>query len=61
MQGSTSTALTHVADIYPTFCAFAGIDPDDEKAEQEGLPPVDGVDLSPIINGSQPLESTKHS
>lgn len=36
---------------YATFCALARVDVTDEKAAAAGLPPVDGMNVWPLISG----------
>jgi len=51
-RGTTSEAFVAIEDWYTTFCALAGVDPADARAAAAGLPPVDGVDLSPVLLGT---------
>lgn len=37
---------------YATFSALAGVDPTDEKAAAAGLPPIDSLNLWPLISGA---------
>lgn len=42
----------HIADWYYTFAkGLAGVDPTDHEAAKAGLPPIDGVDLWPLVSG----------
>ena len=50
--GTVNTGLMHGCDWYATFCALAGVDPFDERAAKAGLPPVDGMDMWPMISGA---------
>eukprot|EP00445_Apocalathium_hangoei_P025904 CAMPEP_0203931566 /NCGR_PEP_ID=MMETSP0359-20131031/70134_1 /ASSEMBLY_ACC=CAM_ASM_000338 /TAXON_ID=268821 /ORGANISM="Scrippsiella Hangoei, Strain SHTV-5" /LENGTH=556 /DNA_ID=CAMNT_0050860925 /DNA_START=1 /DNA_END=1671 /DNA_ORIENTATION=- len=50
--GTVSNELVHIADWYATFAALAGIDAHDGLAARSGLPPVDGLDLWPVLSGS---------
>uniref|UniRef100_A0A7S2TR55 Sulfatase N-terminal domain-containing protein n=1 Tax=Lotharella oceanica TaxID=641309 RepID=A0A7S2TR55_9EUKA len=43
--------MISVADWYTTFCGLAGVDPTDERAAAAGLPPVDGLDMWPLLSG----------
>ena len=52
MRGARSTAFAAMEDWYVTFCALAGVDPADTKAAAAGLPPVDGLDLWPVLSGA---------
>ena len=38
---------------YTTFCSIAEIDPTDSNAPKYGLPKVDGVNLWPMLNGTE--------
>ena len=46
----------HVADFYATYCGLAGGSPAfcaaDERAAASGLPPVDSLDLWPLLSGA---------
>lgn len=50
-RGSKLKDLVHMSDWYTTFCAIAGVDHADSRAQQAGLPPVDGIDQSRLILG----------
>lgn len=52
MRGARSTAFAAMEDWYPTFCALAGVDPSDARAAAASLPPVDGLDLWPVLSGA---------
>ncbi len=41
----------HIADWYSTFCALAGVDPTDESAAKAKLPPIDSLNMWPLISG----------
>lgn len=49
--GTVIEGFSGVEDYYSTFCALAGVDPFDKQAEAAGLPPVDSVDIWPLITG----------
>jgi hypothetical protein len=51
-RGSKVEGLMSVADIYSSFCALAGVDPTDELGNAKGLPPIDGLDVSPMLLGT---------
>lgn len=51
MRGTVSTEYVHISDWYGTFARLAGVDPFDQKASDNGLPPVDSIDLWPHISG----------
>mmetsp|Transcript_14657 Transcript_14657/g.16265 ORF Transcript_14657/g.16265 Transcript_14657/m.16265 type:complete len:533 (+) Transcript_14657:62-1660(+) len=38
-------------DWYATFCAIAGVDPTDEKAAKAKLPPIDSLNMWPLLSG----------
>lgn len=52
LRGTTYEGFMHLEDWYTTLCALAGVDPTDRRAAAAGLPPVDGLDMSPIILGT---------
>jgi arylsulfatase I/J len=39
-------------DWYATFASLAGVDPTDKKAAKAGLPPIDSVNLWPLLSGN---------
>lgn len=43
--------IDKIADWYSTFCHLAGIDPTDKRAEKAGLPPIDSLNMWPMISG----------
>lgn len=49
--GTKLDGFTHVCDYYVTWCALAGIDAEDERAELAKLPRVDGMNLWPYLSG----------
>ena len=51
-RGTKEEGLTAVWDWYATFCGLAGVDPHDERAEKAGLPPIDSLDLWPLLSGA---------
>ncbi len=51
-RGSTITDLTAMEDLYTTYCGLAGVSAQDAKAKAAGLPPVDGLDLWPLLSGA---------
>jgi len=51
MRGKKTEAYIHGADWYATFCALAGVDPKDERAEKATLPPIDSMNMWPLISG----------
>ena len=56
MRGKTTDGYVHLADWYSTFSALAGVDPTDERAAKAKLPPIDSLNMWPLISGQ-----TKHS
>ena len=51
MRGKKTEGYIHLADWYGTFCGLAGVDPTDQKAAVAKLPPVDSIDMWPLISG----------
>ena len=51
MRGQKTEGYIHLADWYGTFCGLAGVDPTDKKAAAAKLPPVDSLDMWPLISG----------
>ena len=51
MRGKKTDGYIHIADWYSTFCALAGVDPTDEKAAKAKLPPIDSLNMWPLISG----------
>ena len=51
MRGKKTEAYIHIADWFSTFCALAGVDPTDEAAAKAKLPPVDSLNMWPLISG----------
>jgi len=51
-RGTKLRHAIHIADWYATFCALAGVEPTDHAAAAAGLPPIDSVDLWPLLSGS---------
>jgi len=52
MRGTISGAFIAIEDWYVTFCSLAGVDPTDERAAAAGLPPVDGLNVWPVLSGA---------
>ena len=50
-NGQKTEGYIHLADWYGTFCGIAGVDPTDKKAAAANLPPVDSLDMWPLISG----------
>ena len=51
MRGQKTEGYIHLADWYATFCSLAGVDPIDEEAAKAKLPPIDSLDVWPLISG----------
>ena len=51
MRGKKTEGYVHLADWYATFCGLAGVDPTDLLAASAGLPPIDSLDMWPLISG----------
>ena len=51
MRGKKTEGYIHLADWYATFCSLAGVDPTDEKAIKAHLPPIDSMNMWPLISG----------
>ena len=51
-RGVKHQGMTTAWDWYATFSAFAGVDPTDHRAAAAGLPPIDSVDHSAMIMGT---------
>jgi len=52
LRGTEQDGIIHIADWYTTFATIAGVDPTDQRAAQWALPPVDGLNMWPLISGS---------
>lgn len=55
MRGTKTDGYIHLADWYGTFCGLAGVDPTDQKAATANLPPVDSMDVWPLISGQNSI------
>ena len=51
MRGQKTEGYIHIADWYSTFCSLAGVDPTDESAAKAKLPPIDSLNMWPLISG----------
>ena len=51
-RGTLEDGLFHGCDAYATFCALAGVDPTDHRAAAAGLPPIDSLNMWPLISGA---------
>ena len=52
VRGTKIDGFFHGCDAYATFAALAGVDPTDTKAAAAGLPPIDSLDMWPMISGA---------
>ena len=52
VRGTKLGGYAHIADWYGTFARLGGADPTDSAAAAAGLPPVDSVDLWPMLSGA---------
>ncbi|KAG5190928.1 arylsulfatase B-like protein [Tribonema minus] len=50
-RGTTVDGFVAVEDWFSTFCALAGVDPTDTKAQKAGLPPIDSINVWPYLSG----------
>ena len=50
-RGQKIEGYIHIADWYSTFCSLAGVDPTDEQAAATNLPPIDSLNMWPLISG----------
>ena len=57
-RGAKITALTAIADIHTTLALLGGAKAEDPRAAAAGLPPVDGLDLMPLLSGKVPRVRT---
>ena len=51
MQGQKTDGYIHIADWYATFSSLAGVDPTDYRAAKANLPPIDSLNVWPLISG----------
>ena len=51
MRGQKTDGYIHIADWYATFSALAGVDLTDERAAKANLPPIDSLNMWPLISG----------
>ena len=51
MRGQKTDGYIHLADWYATLCGLAGVDPTDKAAAKAKLPPIDSLDVWPLISG----------
>eukprot|EP01050_Picozoa_sp_SAG11_P019053 SAG11_NODE_2975_length_2798_cov_1.751019_2_plen_201_part_00 len=51
---AASLPLRRSCDFYATFCGLAGVEVADEAAAARRLPPVDSLDMWPMLSGAAP-------
>ena len=59
-RGTTVKGMLHIADLYATFAALAGVDPADTQCAASGTggggaipcPPIDSLDMWPMLSGA---------
>ena len=51
MRGQKTDGYIHLTDWYATFCSLAGVDPTDKEAAKAKLPPIDSMNMWPLISG----------
>ena len=51
MRGQKSEEYIHITDWYATFCSLADVDPTDVVAAKAKLPPIDSMNMWPLISG----------
>ena len=50
-RGQKEFGMIAIADWYSTFCAIAGVEAADDRAAEYGLPPIDSLNVWPLISG----------
>jgi arylsulfatase A-like enzyme len=60
LRGTVQNGMIHIADWYATLAKLAGVDPEDIEAVDSfpPRPPIDGVDIIPLILGNIPPENS---
>eukprot|EP00051_Salpingoeca_urceolata_P024182 m.422334 g.422334 ORF g.422334 m.422334 type:complete len:561 (+) comp20199_c0_seq3:3-1685(+) len=51
VRGTILGGYIHLADWYATFCALSGAPVEDAMAQKAGLPPVDSLNMWPMLSG----------
>ena len=51
VRGTKLNEIVHIADWYATLCGLAGVDPTDSWAAESKLPPIDSIDMWPLLSG----------
>ena len=52
VRGTRLHGLMHICDWYSTYSALAGVSPADPTGEAAGVPPVDGLNMWPMLSGA---------
>jgi len=60
VRGTKLNGIIHIADWYGTLAALAGVNPEDEWAKTSGLPPIDSMNMWPMLSGEN-LTSPRES
>ena len=60
MRGQKTDGYIHIADWYATFCNLAGVDPTDERAAEAKLPPINSLNMWPMISGQNMTSPRVH-
>jgi arylsulfatase I/J len=53
-RGATEAEPIHISDWYRTLGNLVGVDAHDARAAAAGLPPVDSLDVWPLVSGASP-------
>ena len=51
-RGTVAEGFIAIEDWFATLCGLAGVDPADEPARAAGLPPIDSLNMWPLISGA---------
>ena len=51
-RGMTEGGFIGIEDWLATFCGLAGVDPADARGAAAGLPPIDSLDVWPLLSGA---------
>ena len=49
-RGTRNDGIVHIADFYGTYAHLASVDPTDHSAAAAGLPPIDSMNVWPLIS-----------
>ena len=60
VRGTKLNEIVHIADWYATLCALAGVDPTDTWAAASGLPPIDSMNMWPLLSGQTHASPRKY-